>query len=301
MQLAHRGFPFWRIITGDQFGEGQLPPVFAARPEHRGAFLADGGLRALEEPGSEAWRRLVRIGFRPALQRQPVAVFQHQQRPRVILLRHQIAALGGDRLRPALAPVVEQENALKPVGLALQLVENEGARAHLHEHPFLGQIEDLDIAHRVNQRPVGVARVGLHPAEDEHRRQRHQDGQPDHRPHHPVQGDSRSQHGVDFAVLRHPVDAEQQAQKQRRGHGDAQIMGHQIAQKLEDHGEGVLLAERHVENAHQPLRKQHHQPDAQRHAQGLEHLGEHITVQYLETGHEHPRKMSSRRARISAP
>ncbi len=77
--------------------------------------------------------------------------------------------------------------------------------------------------------------------------------------------------GVDLAVLRHLVEAEEQAEEQGGGNGGAQIMRHQIGEQLEDHGEGILLAERRVEQAHHAFGQQHEQAD--RHGGG-ERLGD---------------------------
>ena len=50
---------------------------------------------------------------------------------------------------------------------AVQLVQNEGARARLHEHAFFGEIENFHIFYIKQNRTIGIARLRLQPADNE--------------------------------------------------------------------------------------------------------------------------------------
>ena len=77
----------------------------------------------------------------------------------------------GDRFGAAGAAIVEQENALEGVGAAVELVDDEGAGAGLHEDAFFGKVEDIDILNIEDNGAIGIAGMRLHPADDEDRQQ----------------------------------------------------------------------------------------------------------------------------------
>ena len=55
-------------------------------------------------------------------------------------------------------------------------------------------------------------------------------------------------------------------------------MGHEIGKELEDHAEGVALAKRYIEQAHQPFGQQHKKADGQRRQQWHGNLAQDVSV-----------------------
>ena len=126
---------------------------------------------------------------------------------------------------------------------------------------------------------------------------RQQRAQQDHRPRHAVEANARGHEGVGLGIGRHLAEAQQQPEEQCGGKRGAQIMRHQIGQHLEHHGEGVLLAECRVEQAHHAVGQQHEQADHQRARQRQRDLPQDMPVKDAEHRPQAPgrRKLCHRR------
>src|SRR5687767_3623143 len=98
-----------------------------------------------------------------------MAMLQMQDRALCDRIGNQTTARGGNRFAAGVGPVIVQENILKTSFAARQLVEDEGSVASLHEHAFLGEIENFDMAGGEQNRAIGITGMGLQPTEDNKR------------------------------------------------------------------------------------------------------------------------------------
>src|SRR5687767_6399445 len=80
------------------------------------------------------------------------------------------------------------------------------------------------------------------------------------------------QKGIDLAPARQLVEAKHEAEKKSHWNGLAQIVREQIGEKLEDHAEGVALAQGDIEEPHHPLRQQNEHADGNGSEQRLGNL-----------------------------
>ena len=271
------------VECGVEFRQRQLALVLAARAEDVLGEAARAACRPARIPSSRRRRALAAVTDGALLEGQAVPVRELQGRAaapagfsirRAARRRHRLGALG--------ALVLIDEGMLEGVLAAVQPVDDEGAVARLHEHAFLRQVEHVDVLHVEHHGAVGIAGMGLHPAHDDERERRQQRAQHDDRPRHAVEADARGHEGIGLRIGRHLAEAQQQPEEQGRGKGGAEVMRHQIGQHLEHHGEGVLLAQRRVEQPHHAVGQQHEQADHQRARQRQRHLLQHMPVEDAE-------------------
>ena len=190
----------------------------------------------------------------------------------------QRAAGGSHGIGTLGALVLKDEGALEGILAAVEFVDDEGSIAGLHEDAFFREVEHIDVLHVEHHRAVGIAGVGLQPADDHQRQDAHHYAEQDHRPRQPVEADAGGHESVGLGIGRHLPEAQQQTEEKCRRNGGAQVMRHQIGQHLEDHGKGILLAQRCIEQAHHAVRQQHQEADNEGSPKGQGNLSQDVAV-----------------------